>query len=206
MEKILNEYLEKIEKYLKPMAVSERIDIVREIKSEMLELQNHGVSTEQIVERLGNPKELAKAYLGESISKNSSFGWRKLSAVIAFYSLAGFSGVFVVPTLLIIVPCFLVMGIIEPILGAVKMIDSLFSMGIPYIQDIQVVGVGGIIELNPVAEFIASIPVGILLFFMGWGAWKLLVLYCRKVSKVHKKITDEESADRPDVFESKSPS
>ena len=63
LEKSLNEYLEKIEKYLKPMIVSERVDIVKEIKSEMLELQNNGISTEQIIDRLGNPKELAKAYL-----------------------------------------------------------------------------------------------------------------------------------------------
>lgn len=39
LEKSLNEYLEKIEKYLKPLIVSERVDIVKEIKSEMLELQ-----------------------------------------------------------------------------------------------------------------------------------------------------------------------
>ena len=37
LEKSLNEYLEKIEKYLKPLIVSERVDIVKEIKSEMLE-------------------------------------------------------------------------------------------------------------------------------------------------------------------------
>lgn len=39
LEKSLNEYLEKIEKYLKPLIVSERVDIVKEIKSEMLEVE-----------------------------------------------------------------------------------------------------------------------------------------------------------------------
>ena len=33
MEKILNDYLEKIEKYLKPLPASERVDIVKEIKA-----------------------------------------------------------------------------------------------------------------------------------------------------------------------------
>ena len=97
MEKTLNNYLEQIDKYLKPLAVSERVDIVKEIQSEMLELQSNGVSPVQIIERLGNPKELAKAYLGESISKSNHFNWRKLSAVIAFYSLAGLSGMFILP-------------------------------------------------------------------------------------------------------------
>ena len=97
LEKSLNEYLEKIEKYLKPLIVSERVDIVKEIKSEMLELQASGTSTEQIIERLGNPKELARAYLGEAVAKNNGFNWRRLSAVIAFYSLAGIGGMFVLP-------------------------------------------------------------------------------------------------------------
>lgn len=39
LEKSLNEYLEKIEKYLKLLIVSERVDIVKEIKSEMLEVE-----------------------------------------------------------------------------------------------------------------------------------------------------------------------
>ena len=70
MEKILNDYLEKIEKCLKPLPVSERVDIVKEIKSEMLGLQGDGKKPEEIIERLGNPKELAKAYLGEVRGNN----------------------------------------------------------------------------------------------------------------------------------------
>ena len=69
MEKILNEYLEKMEKNLKPVAVSERVDIIKEIKSEMQELQSAGIPAEQIIERLGDPKDLAKAYLGDLLSK-----------------------------------------------------------------------------------------------------------------------------------------
>ena len=60
MEKILDEYLEKMEKYLKPIVASERIDIIKEIKSEMQELQNNDIPAEQIIERLGDPKDLAK--------------------------------------------------------------------------------------------------------------------------------------------------
>ena len=69
MEKSLNEYLEKIEKNLKPLPASERVDIVQEIKSEMLELQAAGKSEAEILQRLGTPRELAKAYLGDLIVK-----------------------------------------------------------------------------------------------------------------------------------------
>lgn len=81
MEKNLNDYLEKTEKYLKPLPVSERVDIVKEIKSEILELQGGGKTAEEILERLGNPKELAKAYLGDWIAKSSSFHWNRILAI-----------------------------------------------------------------------------------------------------------------------------
>ena len=83
MEKILNDYLEKIERYLKPLPASERVDITKEIKSEILELQSDGKTAEEIMERLGNPKELAKAYLEDLIAKSSSFGWNRVLAICA---------------------------------------------------------------------------------------------------------------------------
>ena len=39
MDMTLNSYLKKVEKYLSPLPASERADIVKEIESEMLELQ-----------------------------------------------------------------------------------------------------------------------------------------------------------------------
>lgn len=132
MEKILNDYLEKIEKYLKPLPVSERVDIVKEIKSEILELQGYGKTSEEIIERLGNPKELAKAYLGDLIAKSSSFSWNRVLAICTYYSLASLSGLIVIPVLAICAPVFIVCAIATPILGAVKLIDALLNLGIPY--------------------------------------------------------------------------
>ena len=42
MDKILNDYLEKVDKYLKPMKVTDRMDIIKEIESDMAELREHG--------------------------------------------------------------------------------------------------------------------------------------------------------------------
>lgn len=64
MNKKLEDYLDTIDHYLKPMPASERIDIVNEIKSELseLELQND-LTADEIIDKMGNPKESAKAYL-----------------------------------------------------------------------------------------------------------------------------------------------
>lgn len=132
MEKILNDYLEKIEKYLKPLPISERVDIVKEIKSEILELQGDGKTAEQITERLGNPKELAKAYLGDLIAKSNSFSWNRVLAICAYYGISGIE--------------------------------------------------------NPVAVFIISIVMGVVLYLIGRGCWKLLVYYIKGVSKAKQHL------------------
>lgn len=188
MEKVLNDYLEKMEKYLKSVAVSERVDIINEIKSEMLEIQSNGVPAEKIIERLGNPKDLAKAYLGDLLSKESRFSWNRFLIVCALYSLVGFSGMIVIPCLGIIAPTFIVCGIATPILGAVKMIDYIFTLNIPYVENIGIF-LGGIVEFNPIVEFIISLIIGVLICWAGRGAWKLLVLYCKKISKTASKLS-----------------
>ena len=156
MEKILNDYLEKVEKYLKPLPVSERVDIVKEIKSEILELQGNGKAAGEIIERLGNPKELAKAYLGDLIAKSNTFNWNRVLAICAYYSLASLSGLFVIPVLAICAPVFIVCAIATPILGAVKLIDALLNLGIPYASYIGISGIE-----NPAIVFILSIVMGV---------------------------------------------
>lgn len=184
MEKALNNYLETIEKYLKPLPVSERVDIVKEIKSEMLELQQNGKTAEEIIERLGNSKELAKAYLGDLIAKKSSFGWNRILAICAYYSLAGLSGMIVIPVLAICAPVFILCGMITPIMGAIKLIDALLHLGIPYAQYIVVSGIS-----NPMLIFLFCLIIGAVLAASGYGCWKLLVHYIKGMSKVKNNLS-----------------
>ena len=62
------------------------------------------------MERLGNPKELAKAYLGDLIAKSSTFNWNRVLAICA--------------------PVFILCAIATPILGAVKLVDALLRLDI----------------------------------------------------------------------------
>ena len=184
MEKNLNDYLEKIEKYLKPLPISERVDIVKEIKSEILELQSDGKTAEQITGRLGNPRELAKAYLGDLIAKSDSFSWNRVLAICAYYGLASLSGLFVIPVLAICSLAFIICAIATPIMGVVKLIDALLNLGIPYASYIGISGIE-----NPVAVFIISIVMGVILYLIGRGCWKLLVYYIKGVSKAKRHLS-----------------
>lgn len=188
MEKVLDEYLEKMEKYLKPVSASDRVDIIKEIKSEMQELQNNDMSAEQIIERLGNPKDLAKAYLGDLLSKEHRFSWNRVLIICAFYSLVGISGIVVIPCLAVIAPTFILCGILCPILAAVKLVDNLFALGIPYAENIGIF-LGGIVTFDPIIEFFIALAIGTLLCWSGRGAWRLLLLYCKKISKTARNLS-----------------
>ncbi|CAI8808352.1 DUF1700 domain-containing protein [Brevibacillus sp. IT-7CA2] len=182
MDKILNEYLEKIGKHLMPMSTPERIDIVKEIKSVMLELQHNGVSSEQIIERLGDPKELAKAYLGEAISKNSTFSWHKFGAVFAFYSYAGVNGMFVLPIISILSITFMISGVIAPIGGIIKFVGYLMGYDIAGIT----FEIGAFTATRPMQYLPFSIVSGVLMFLLGKVLWKLTMKYIHAISQ--KKI------------------
>lgn len=183
MEKQLNSYLEQVEKYLKPLPVSERVDIVQEIKSEMQELQAAGQTPEQILARLGEPKEMARAYLGDLIAQSGGLSASRVLALCAFYSVTGLSGLVVIPTLVICAPVFLLCGIVTPLLGAVKAVDVALGLHIPYVQYIGIAGVQ-----NPVLVFVLCILAGIALFALGYGCWKLLVGYVKSVSRVKRTL------------------
>lgn len=184
MDTRLNEYLEQIEKSLKPLPVSERVDIVQEIKSEMQELQGAGQTSEQIIQRLGDPRELARAYLGDMIAKDDRFSWGRVMAICAYYSLTGLTGLVIIPTLGICAPAFLLCGIAAPLLGVVKLVNDLLRLHIPYAEYITVAGVS-----NPILAFLFCVVTGLALCGLGFGCWKLLVGYIKSVSKVKRSLS-----------------
>ncbi|NOU88859.1 DUF1700 domain-containing protein [Paenibacillus sp. LMG 31460] len=172
-------YLEKIEKYLKALSFSERNDIVKEIKSAMLELQNTGLTTEQIIERLGKPKELAKEYLGDAISKNSKFSWRKFAAVFTFCSsFAGAIGMFVLPIISTLSIALMISGVITPIGGIIKFVGYLMRYDITGIT-IQI----GAFTPSPMQFLPTSIVIGLLMFLLGKVLWRLTIKYIHAISQ-----------------------
>lgn len=183
MDKEMREYLQSVDKCLKPMTAPERNDILREIESEMQELQQSGMTTRQVLDRLGSPKALAKSYLQDLLTKNYDLRWNRLLMTFAYCGLVGFSGIFVIPVLGITAPALMLCGIVSPIAGLVKLIAHLFGTDIPYIM-FQF----GNISLSPWAVFPASVVLGLLLFFLGRGAWKLLLRYMRTAAASAKRL------------------
>ena len=176
MNTTFEKYLDTIDKCLKPLPTSERVDIVKEIKGSILEMESENLSTEQILARLGKPKDLAKAYLGDLLAKENNFSWNRFLTVCAFYSLVGFSGLFVIPVLVIVAPTFILCGVASAVLGIIKLVDYI---GFQF----------GNTALSPIPVFILSLITGIILFLLGRGAWKLLITYCKGISKTKNNLS-----------------
>ncbi len=182
METKLNDYLTQVEKHLKPLPVSERVDILREIESGIRELQNEGRSAEEIVQRLGDPKELARAYLGELLARDG-FGWNRVPALCAYYSLASLSGLVVIPTLGICAPVFVLSGVFSALVSVVKLVDGLLPVSIPFADHISFAGLE-----NPFLVFALGVLTGALLCLGGWGCWRLLRVYFKGMGRARQSL------------------
>ncbi len=189
MKAEFEKYLTMVERYLKPLPTSERVDIVKEIKGSILEMEQEDLSEEEILQRLGEPKDLAKAYLGDLLIKESDFSFTRVLTICAFYSVAGFSGMFVIPILGIVAPVFIVTGVLSVLCMAVTLTDHIFHLGLPYMENIGVFSINGVSVMNPFGEFLAALVIGAVLCFLGQGAWKLLKFYCIKVGKTKKDLS-----------------
>lgn len=183
MDKLLDQYLEDVDRSLRPMPASERVDIVKEIKSELLELEAQGLGPEEIVSRLGGPRELAAAYLSDAIVKNPRFSFRRLGAVAAFYSLAGLGGMIVLPATSIMAVTFLLCGAVLPAAGLLSFLASLVGIEVPWV----VMQLGGW-TAPPALAFLISAVVGLLLLLAGWGVWKLTVRFVRLVGEKRRSL------------------
>ena len=183
MEQVLEAYLDRVDRHLRPMPASERVDIVREIKSGMLELEAAGLAPQEITRRLGEPKELAAAYLSDAIVKNPKFGWKRLASVAAFYSLAGLSGMIVLPAASITAVTFLVCGALVPALGLLSFLASLAGIETPWVM-MQF----GSWVAPPALAFPISAVTGMLLLLAGRGLWKATVGFVRLVGQKRRKL------------------
>lgn len=183
MEQALDTYLDRIDRYLRPMAASERVDIVKEIKSEILELDAGGLSSQEIIARLGEPKELAAAYLSEAIIKNPQFSWKRLGALAAFYSLAGLGGMIVLPTTSITAVTFMLCGAVVPALGLIKFLASLVGIDVPWVM-LQF----GTWTAPAVLAFPVSVLTGLLLLLAGRGLWKFTVHFVQIIGQRRRAI------------------
>ncbi len=184
MDKALENYLDQVDRHLRHLPASDRADIIQEIRSGMLELAAAGQDAAQICQRLGDPKELAAAYLGEAIAKSPGFSWSRLGSVMAFCGLAGLSWMFVLPFTSVLAVGLMFSGAVTPLAGVVQFVLSLMGISVPYVM-FQI----GSYTAPPAVAFPLSIAVGALLFLAGRWLWQLTVRLVQIVGQQYQKLS-----------------
>jgi uncharacterized membrane protein len=186
MDKELELYLITEEKYLKNMPVSERIDVIKELKSCIEELQlNNALNAKEILARLGSPKELAAGYLGDKITMGNSFSFKKLWMVFSFYSLVSLSGMFIIPCGTVLAGGLMLCGIGFPIVGVINLLGFYLGFDVSNIA-IQF----GSYEPHPLLALPILIIASVFLFILGRVLWKAVIKYIRKVSAAKRSLDD----------------
>ena len=97
----LEKYLSQVDKHLKYVPVSEKTDILSELKSSFYERMEQGQTENDIIAEMGPAKDFALSYLGKAIVENKNFSFRHFMMALGFYSFASLAWVSLIPALAI---------------------------------------------------------------------------------------------------------
>lgn len=177
----LDAYLKQVEKYLKPLSYVERKDIIDEIQNHIVEIHiREKKDLEQIISQMEAPEDLARAYVGEMVSKQSAFNLKGVFRVLSYYNLSGISGMIMIPILAIVGGVFYISAYVVLLGGVLKWSFSMFGIDIPFI--IFRIGKLPDIFILPIALLVSAC-----LYVLGKVVWRLLRGYLREVSKNQPK-------------------
>lgn len=184
----LEKYLSKVDHYLKYMPVTEKTDILSELKSTFFERIKNGQSEDSIIIELGPPKELALSYMGESIIKKKGFSLKRFMMVIGFYSIASMAWISIIPTLAVLSISFFfssAMSILAGVMGLLKgiihisVIDNLKFMFFIY-------------ELKGLPALIVGFILAIIFIGLGVICWKGTIYIIKLLQAQGWKLKYEE--------------
>lgn len=184
MDNRLEKYLKEIDKHLRFLPISEKTDILSELKSSFVDMAHDGMNSEQIIEKMGSAKELAAEYLVDAIVKANGFTWKGFWMAFGFYSLASLTWLSVIPTLASLAFSFLLSSIVSVLAGIVVAFKPFASF---YLSEFIVFNIFGY-KPEGLAAFVIGIVLAIIFFLLGILFWKLTVITIRKLGDGRYKL------------------
>lgn len=168
----LEKYLLQVDKNLKYMSISEKTDILSELKNSFYERLNNGQSAEYIISQMESPKDLAFSYMGDSIVKSKDFSFKNLLMAIGFYSYASLAWISLIPTLAILSISFFFSSGISVLAGVMGLFKGIIH--IKPIDEMKFIFFG--FELKGFLALIAGLILALLFFIIGILFWKATII------------------------------
>ena len=176
MDERIRHYLQQLGNELRRLPESERLDALREIQSHVEDEVNGGTDVDAVLAGLGQPKVLARSYLSayhlDHLSPGTPPNLPTTISAMAFFASAGVGGLFIVPSLGLMLLVLGLTSVVAPLAGVAR------ALGV---HGVTMSGPGGPLPLA------WSIPVGLGLGLVAGLAaaacWLLLRLYFALVAR-----------------------
>lgn len=191
MEKLKNaeleKYLSKVDSYLRHMPISEKTDILSELKSTFYERLNNGQSAESIVAELGTPKDLAMSYMGESIIKKQGFSMKRFMMLFGFYSFASLTWITIIPSLAVLSLSFFFSSAVSILAGVMGLLKGVIHISM--IDDLKFMFFTR--ELTGAPALIVGLVMAIIFVVIGIICWKAAIWFVRFLHAKKWKLSHE---------------
>lgn len=185
MSEKIDKYLLEVESNLASLSIEEKKDILEEIQSHIEEAVFSGEKEEMVLKRLGSPKSLANAFIGESMV-TKKMDMKHLLKLVSFYAKTGFSGILIVTFLGVLSVSLYGLSFMCVIIGAVLSIGTAFGIQFPGgLMNIGFWSLPNILGLPILGSF------GIGLHLLSKYLRRLLQEYIAGVAKKHRLILEK---------------
>lgn len=164
----LEKYLSQVDKHLNYMPVSEKADILSELKSSFYERTEKGQTEAEIIAQMESPEILAASYIGQSIIKNRGFSWRRFMMAMGFYSFASAAWMIVIPTTAILAVSFFFSSGVSVLAGVMGFLKGIIH--IPLIDDMKFVFF--MYEIKGIPALLVGLILAVIFLEVGILCWK----------------------------------
>lgn len=188
MEKELNykleSYLKKVDDQLNFIPVSDKADILSELKNTFYERLLDGQTEEEILNEMESPRELALSYMSESITKDQRFTWGKSLKVFTVYSAMFFSSISIIPTLATLSFGFFISSGLCILVGVIGLLRGIFSISLFYELKFHFFSH----ELEGFPALITGLILAVVFGLLGMVCWKGVVRTVKFLQKQQRNL------------------
>lgn len=183
----LEKYLYQVDRRLRHMSVTEKTDILSELKNSFYERQKNGQTEDEIIAEMESPKSLAMSYLRESITRYDSFSWKNFMMVLGFYFYASLVGAIIIPILAVLAVAFFFSSGVSILAGVLGMLKGVVN--IPLVEDLRFMVFTH--ELKGISALLFGLLLAIIFMAVGILFWKCTVAMVRLLQTQRWKLRSE---------------
>ena len=164
----IEKYLTHVDRYLKYLPISEKTDILSELKSSFYERLISGQSSEEILAKMPSAKDLAGNYIDDTFVKTNKLSFKTLCKYILFFSYSSLIWLAVIPTLFTLAIGLFLSGILCFVAGIMGLLKGFIN--ISFLDKIKFIFV--YYELKGISALIVGILIAIVFAILGILTWR----------------------------------